>query len=392
MKTIVLFKCPDSSAERHKLAGFSAVAKERGWNVQMVGPVRTAAEVQRIIGFWKPDGVTVSCIATANNLPSSVFGPRPVVYLGRPLTNLKTTDSFVCLDARAATELALRELLQLNLRHSAFVPWHEPAAWSDEYENAFTDIMSFNGKSFSIFPSLKNRNRRRRLAALARWLKGLPHPVGVFTVCDPVGVDVLEACRLAQLVVPRDVIVVSNNNDEDVCENATPTLSSVDVNLPQAGRLAAETLATLMADPQHTPIQTVYQPVKLIRRASSLRLDVTFRVVERALELIRREACNGLTARDVLKLFPQSRRMAEIKFRSVTGQSILAAIRAVRLEKAQQLLQQPQMKLDAVANFCGYKSAAAFSVFYKTETGHTCRMKNGGKHDGRTTVGGHGKS
>ena len=155
MKTIVLFKCPDSSAERHKLAGFSAVAKERGWNVQMVGPVRTAAEVQRIIGFWKPDGVTVSCIATANNLPSSVFGPRPVVYLGRPLTNLKTTDSFVCLDARAATELALRELLQLNLRHSAFVPWHEPAAWSDEYESSFTDIMSFNGKSFSIFPSLK---------------------------------------------------------------------------------------------------------------------------------------------------------------------------------------------------------------------------------------------
>lgn len=71
---------------------------------------------------------------------------------------------------------------------------------------------------------------------------------------------------------------------------------------------------------------------------------------------------------------------------------LFAAIRAVRLEKAQQLLQQPQMKLDAVANFCGYKSAAAFSVFYKTETGHTCRMKNGGKHDGRTTVGGHGKS
>ncbi len=373
MKTIVLFKCPDSSAERHKLEGFSAVAKAQGWNVQMVGPVHTAVEAQKIIDFWRPDGVTVSCIATANNLPSTTFGPRPVVYLGRPLTKLTPSDSFVCLDARAATELALRELLQLNLHYSAFVPWHEPAAWSDEYANAFSDIMSINGKSFSIFPTPKTRNRRLRLLALARWLKALPHPVGIFTVCDPVGVDVLEACRLAKLAVPQDVSVVSNNNEEDVCENTTPTLSSVDVNLPQAGRLAAETLATLMADPQHPPIQTIYQPVKLIRRASSLRLDATFKVVERALERIRRDACNGLTAREVLKLFPGSRRMAEIKFRSVTGQSILAAIRTVRLEKAQQLLQQPQMKLDAVANFCGYKSAAAFSKFYKTETNHTPR-------------------
>lgn len=241
MKTVVLFKCPDSAAERHKLSGFSAVARERDWNVQTVEPVRTVAEARKVIDFWRPDGVTVSCIAAVNDLPSTAFGPKPVVFLGRPLTRLARTDSFVCLDTRAATELAVHELFRLNLSHYAYVPWDEPTAWNEESESAFADIMSFNGKGHSIFPVQVHRTRRARLEA-----------------------------------------------------------------------------------------------------------------------------------HEVLELFPCSRRMAEIMFRSVTGQSILSAIRAVRLEKANLLL-QTDLKLDAIANFCGYKSAAAFSVFYKAETGRTPR-------------------
>ena len=373
MKTIVLFKCPDSAAERHKLAGFNSAARERGWNVQTVEPVRTVAEARRAIDFWRPDGVTVSCIAAVNDLPSTAFGPRPVVFLGRPLTRLARTDSFVCLDTRAATELAAHELFRLDLRHYGYVPWDEPSAWDKESKDAFADIMSFNGRGHSIFPAHGHRTRRARLQALANWLGQLPRPVGIFASCDPVGIDVLEACRLARLAVPQDVAVISKNNEEEVCENTIPTLSSIDINLPQAGRLAAEALATLMANPRHGPIQTVYEPVQLIRRASSFRFAGSCKPIEHALELIRRDACRGLGVREVLRLFPGSRRMAEIRFKSVTGQSILSAIRAVRLEKANQLLRQTNLKLDAIANFCGYKSAAAFSVFYKAETGRTPR-------------------
>ena len=385
MKTIVLFKCPDSAAERHKLAGFNSVARERGWNVQTVEPVRTAAEARKVIDFWRPDGVIVSCIAGVNDLPSTAFGPRPTVFLGRPLTHLARTDSFVCLNTRTATELAAHELFRLDLRHYGYVPWDEPAAWNDESEAAFSDIMSFNGRDHSIFPAHGHRTRRLRLQALARWLRRLPRPVGVFASCDPVGVDVLEACRLARLAVPQEVVVISKNNEEEVCENTIPALSSIDINLPQAGRLAAEALAALMANPRHRPIQRVYEPVQLIRRASSFRFGGNCKPVEHALELIRQNACRGLTASEVLKLFPGSRRMAEIRFRSVTGQSVLSAIRAVRLAKANQLLQQTNLKLDAIANFCGYRSAAAFSVFYKAETGRTPR-KGSRPADGSMTT------
>ena len=53
--------------------------------------------------------------------------------------------------------------------------------------------------------------------------------------------------------------------------------------------------------------------------------------------------------------------------------SALQAIRDVRLEKAKALLSSSHMRLDAVANACGYKSTAVFSAFFKSETGRSPR-------------------
>ena len=88
-----------------------------------------------------------------------------------------------------------------------------------------------------------------------------------------------------------------------------------------------------------------------------------------ACDLIRRKACNGISASEVAKTFDCTRRNAEYRFRAATGKSILQAIRDVRLEKAMTLLSTSRMRIDAVANACGYKSTAVFSAFFKSETG-----------------------
>lgn len=119
------------------------------------------------------------------------------------------------------------------------------------------------------------------------------------------------------------------------------------------------------------PIRTTYPPLKIVRRESTRRLAKYDKDVSEALELIRREACGGLTARDVFRLFSCSRRMAELRFRAAIGRSVLEEVRAVRLARAKDLLSGPPLKLEALANFCGYRSAAAFSIFFKAETGET---------------------
>ena len=88
-----------------------------------------------------------------------------------------------------------------------------------------------------------------------------------------------------------------------------------------------------------------------------------------AFDMIRRRACEGISAAEVAKTFECSRRNAEYRFRAATGKSILQAIRDVRLEKAKSLLKGRKIHLDAVASACGYKSTAVFSAFFKSETG-----------------------
>jgi AraC-like DNA-binding protein len=76
---------------------------------------------------------------------------------------------------------------------------------------------------------------------------------------------------------------------------------------------------------------------------------------------------------EVAKVFGCSRRNAEYRFRAATGKSILQAIREVRLEKAKSMLMDDSIRLDVVANACGYESTPVFAAFFKTETGHSPR-------------------
>ena len=63
--------------------------------------------------------------------------------------------------------------------------------------------------------------------------------------------------------------------------------------------------------------------------------------------------------------------MAEIRFRNVIGHSILQEIRQVRLETAKRLLRNPRLRMDFIANSCGYGSSSAFSIFFRAETGQS---------------------
>ena len=112
-------------------------------------------------------------------------------------------------------------------------------------------------------------------------------------------------------------------------------------------------------------------PLRLVRRESTRRFTKRNAIVARAVERIRREACSGLAAIDIIKEFPSSRRMAELKFRELTGRSILQEIRRVRLETAQHLLRTSTLGIDLIAGKCGYRSISAFSIFFHNETGIT---------------------
>ena len=73
----------------------------------------------------------------------------------------------------------------------------------------------------------------------------------------------------------------------------------------------------------------------------------------------------------VTSLFACSRVYAEMRFRKATGQSILETIQSVRLERAKELLRNPNQQLKSIADFCGFRSQNALCKFFLKKTGKT---------------------
>ena len=100
-----------------------------------------------------------------------------------------------------------------------------------------------------------------------------------------------------------------------------------------------------------------------------------------AVERIRREACDGLTARKVIEESPGSKRLFTLRFREATGHSVLDEIRHVRMEKVETLLLQTDTPIGAIADMCGWGSSVALQHFFHARTGmgmREWRRKNRG--------------
>ena len=366
MKTILYFQASGKISARQKLEGVYAFGREHGWNVLVIEPGASERKEAELVGFWKPSGVIVECGSEQNHFNPATFEKTPAVFLDRNPKTLEANAPCVTHDSVATAKVAARELLSLKLTSYAYVPWPEPRFWSDEREAGFAAALRLNDLGYSRF---NGRSKSSDVQALQRelgtWLRDLPKPVGIFAANDFMAAHVAATANRIGLDIPKDIALVGVDNDELLCENTKPTLSSVMPDFRAAGEKAAAMLARLMANPKVRPAPESFGPLRLVRRSSTNRLKRIDREVLAALDLIRREACNGLKARDVFALFTCTRRMAEIRFRAATGTSPLKTIQKIRRAKAEDLLADPARDRNAIANLCGYSSANALANFLR---------------------------
>lgn len=366
VKTVLYFQASGKVSARQKLEGVYAYGREHEWNVQVIEPGASERKATELVGFWKPSGVIVECGSEQNHFAPRLFAKTPVIFLDRNPKTLNAPAFCVTHDSAATAKVAARELLSLKLAAYAYVPWPEPRFWSEEREAGFTAALRLNGHGYSRFNGkAKSSDVRTLQRELGEWLSDLPKPVGIFAANDFMSAQVAAAASRVGLKMPEDIALVGVDNDELLCENTKPTLSSVMPDFRSAGKKAAGMLARLMANPKARPASETFSPLRLVRRASSNRAKRIDREVLAALDLIRREACNGLKARDVFAAFTCTRRMAEIRFRAATGKSPLEAIQEVRRSKAEELLKDRTRDRTAIANLCGYSSANALANFLR---------------------------
>ncbi|MBR4615216.1 MAG: helix-turn-helix transcriptional regulator, partial [Kiritimatiellae bacterium] len=96
-------------------------------------------------------------------------------------------------------------------------------------------------------------------------------------------------------------------------------------------------------------------------------------VVE-AMEIIRREACAGLTPARLAAMVPGSRKHFERRFREAMGRSVLDEIMHVRLQAVMDLLSHPKPPIGAIADFCGFGSQVELRIVFRDRTGMSLRQ------------------
>ena len=366
VKTILYFQANGKISARQKLEGVYAYGRRHGWDVQVFEPCVSERKAAELVRFWAPSGVIVECGSEQNHFNPAIFGTVPVVFLDRNPKTLNAPAFCVTHDSAATARFAARELLALKLTAYAYIPWPEPRFWSEERERGFAESLHLNDCGYIRFNGkAKSSDIRSLQKELSVWLRELPTPVGVFAANDFIASQVIAAASRSGMNIPEDIAVVGVDNDELICENTNPTLSSVMPDFRSAGEMAAEMLERRMAKSKMRPITETFGPLRLMRRASTNRFKNVDREVLAALDLIRRESCNGLKARDVAARFSCTRRMAEIRFRAATGKSMLEAIHEVRRDKALELLSDQSLDRTSIANLCGYSSANALMNFLR---------------------------
>ena len=374
MDTILFITDLHVGSHIDEFAGAFSRASAHNWRMIELEITRTARPLRELVAQWHP----VGCILEGSHLQLAdakrAFRGIPLVNLDPDAKTAAAARHTVSNDPSMIARWAAKEVLRTKPASCVYFGWCTKTVWSTERGRIFEDVVQRESKlpfakfteDWDIGDTLVVQRR------LARFLDRLPRPVGIFAANDYAAVQVAESCRQLGWECPGDFTLVGVDNEEMHCECADPTITSIEQDFREAGRLAADLLAELIANPRLPPRHLKFGPVRLVRRQSTRSLMVNDPRIARAVERIRRDATTGISAADVLAEIPFSRRLAEKRFRAATGKTILEEIQDVRFEKVCELL-ATDVPIGHIAGRCGLQSDSFLKRFFKARTGLTLR-------------------
>lgn len=321
---------------------------------------------------WGGTGI-IARIETAKTARAIIQSGLPTIALdisqNIPLESLAGARmSEIASDSFNAAAMAADHLLEIGLHNFAFVG-DASRKWSQNRELGFIHRLEKAGYKPTIYEPPRRKAQlhwEREQHYLSEWICALPKPVGILACNDDRGLQVLEACRAAKIIVPLEVAVVGVDNDELLCELASPPLSSVALNAEAGGYRAAELLDKMMKGEESQPQRLVVEPLYVVQRRSTESSAVDDPDIATALNTIHALATKPITIDEIVDQLSVSRRMFEIRFRKAIGRTPHQEIRRVRLLRAQQMLLETDNSIAEIALAAGFCSPAHLAhVFQK---------------------------
>jgi len=168
--------------------------------------------------------------------------------------------------------------------------------------------------------------------------------------------------QLRRLAARDNLLPLSNEGSERVGRSLRALTGEFESRLPghqcAAKALMTEVLTTVLRDPEFRP-----------DRAGRLAPLSHQALVEEVLWYLRTSYMDPVTVEDVLKFVPMSRSHFHAVFREVTGETLIAVLRRIRVERACELLAGTDLGVLEVSLQCGFGSLSHFCHTFKALAG-----------------------
>jgi len=359
---------------RRILRGIADYVRENGPWLVHVEPRALYDAAPNWLANWKGDGI----IARLTDTDSA----KLLKKTGVPIVNLKASgDSSlgradVECDREAVGAMAAEHLLERGFCNFGFIG--VSGSWSIRQYNGFRQRVEEAGYECSQYQWRRYRNTPYRdgamneeLNEIADWVKKQSRPLGVLAADDFLGVEFINACRRADIMVPDTVAVLGVDNEETVCRLSHPPLSSVKPNDIKIGREAASLLDRLMRGEARPDQPLTIEPLEVVTRHST---DVTATadpLVAEAMQYIRTHASRGINVNDVIDQLAVSRSVLQRRFRRELNRSVYEVILGFRLDYIKELLASSELSFREIALRCGFRHVEHMNNIFKQKTGYT---------------------
>lgn len=303
----------------------------------------------------------------------------PAVVIGH---NKREIPNFVNVitDSAAIGRIGAEHLLSWGFKHFAYCGYGsisssgtklKPLIWSELRRASFQKSIEKAGFKVHTRCTLSAATDAwpDELKKMTNWLRSLPKPMGLMACNDDCGRQVIEACKLGDLVVPDEVGVLAADNDELVCGLSNPAMSSVAINFERAGYEAALVLNDLLRGKTKAPVNITVAATHVVVRRSTDFVAITDLNLGKALQFIRDHLREDIMVSDIARAAGLSRRSLEMKFRREMKFSIHSYIRRLRTDQIVRLLMETDLSVGEIAESLGFSDVQHFARYFRAGKG-----------------------
>ncbi len=361
---------------RDMIAGVVAYAREHGpW--EFVGQVGPGLEGQTIQPPAAYDGVILHRPPLRTVRAIRRRGV-PVVSVGGGVVDPEI--HHVTSDGQAIADMAYRYFLGLGF--TRFAAYGGSPRGRATMVDALHSLVESDGYHMvDLGPALRRPEPghprvlswTQELQRLKKVLPKLDPRTALLTCSTEDARPVVAACDELGIGIPDELAVLGVDDDEAICELASPPISSIDHGCEQMGWEAAQQLDQLMHGRRPARRHTRIPPVRIVPRQSTNTLAIDDPLVVDALKIMKARFPDGLTVNDITDEVAVSRPTLEAHFRQNLGQTVHRHLTQLRIQHAKELLQSTTLSMADISSRCGFSHPAKFSSIFLREVGSSPR-------------------